>query len=1033
MKNMRSPFLKKAVALALAEVMAISSMLWAAPPQPRYAGPPPNPTPYVPEEPPLVKLARAYEEMLEAASELEGFEPAPVPAPVMVQEPPPPEPEPAPQLIAAFAFGADKFTRRVDNEPSIRYTKIKQRKSLKSRRSRKSRKSKRKSRRETLHYSEKRGYGYTDIDGLDMSPNKRKVFRGPDKIYDQFIGAEPGGADIVFRADVPNGTYRFVAAGGDAKNGDHQTTLRARDGANGSFVTLVENFLNPNLTFWNVGFDDKHALASSKVAFAPETVSPRLTVTEGYIEIHQIAGEGFVAGGDLSLLELWRLDASNEPPPTPTPPGYTKVVQDGQNFLYSLAQGFGYSDISGLDTSPNNRGVFSGLAEIYDQFIGAEPGGSHIVFRVDLPSGFYRLVAAGGDARDTDHKTSLHVRDGANGVPHVLVDGHRNDQNEFFQVGFDGLGPPEFDGVRFAPLLASPLVEVTEGFLEVHQMADDGFPAGGDLSVLEIWAVDPPPEGLVSAFAFGADGFTRSYYTKIVQDDANFLYRAEQGFGYTDLSGLDTSPNNRDVLTEDDELYDQFIGAEPGGSHIVFRVDVPPGDYRFVAAGGDIRDKTHKTTLEVSDGSTTPIALVENIENPANEFYRVGFEDKHAPSATDVPFLLEVESPTLTVTQGFIEIHQRAGEGFAAGGDLSIFEVWQASIAVPPPTVTLELPEDGGFHPSADVPVRVSFTDADTLQILVDGLDRSPELDDGSGTLDVLDGVHVLEAIITNAAGTATAARTFTVDTEVPVLELDPVDPYVATTPLTITGTLRDRDPGATVDCPAAALTPSGENTWSFTCAFPLNEGPNTINVTASDTGGRQASAGASTTLDTVPPELTIVSPTPDFYTNIQTISVSGGVFDDTPVTVTVVADSVPADVTGTSFSANGISIQDGSNLISIVATDAAGNTREETVTVFFDIDPPVVTLSSPTDGAITLSPHHRVGYGLRPRRRRSRQRQRPGRDGRRRKLHHDADSRRRAARDRGQSPGQRGQRGRGARERDRRLDAPGTRHHLSR
>ena len=38
MKNMRSPFLKKAVALALAEVMAISSMLWAAPPQPRYAG-----------------------------------------------------------------------------------------------------------------------------------------------------------------------------------------------------------------------------------------------------------------------------------------------------------------------------------------------------------------------------------------------------------------------------------------------------------------------------------------------------------------------------------------------------------------------------------------------------------------------------------------------------------------------------------------------------------------------------------------------------------------------------------------------------------------------------------------------------------------------------------------------------------------------------------------------------------------------------------------------------------------------------------
>ena len=131
---MRRSWFRKSIALGLVEVMAITSMLWAAPPQPRRPGPPPHLTPYTFEEPTIVKLARAYEKMLEAASAIETAEPSPVAAlePPSPPPPPPPPPPPSPlpsgpELVAAFAFGADEFTlpgyiKVVQDGPNFLYT-----------------------------------------------------------------------------------------------------------------------------------------------------------------------------------------------------------------------------------------------------------------------------------------------------------------------------------------------------------------------------------------------------------------------------------------------------------------------------------------------------------------------------------------------------------------------------------------------------------------------------------------------------------------------------------------------------------------------------------------------------------------------------------------------------------------------------------------------------------------------------------------------------------------------------------------------
>lgn len=183
-------------------------------------------------------------------------------------------------LVAAFAFGSDAYTTSVQGETGCEYTKVIQQG-------------------ENFEYTPAQGHGYTSLAGIDDSPNNRGS--SSCEIYDQFIGVKNGGA-IVYRVDVPNGDYRFVAVGGDAQYGDHNTTIRARDGSDGETVSLVEDFTLDAKEYYSVGFDGKWGAPCDDGSFS-SLQSPILTVTEGHIEIIQ-SSTG--TGGDLCLVELWR-------------------------------------------------------------------------------------------------------------------------------------------------------------------------------------------------------------------------------------------------------------------------------------------------------------------------------------------------------------------------------------------------------------------------------------------------------------------------------------------------------------------------------------------------------------------------------------------------------------------------------------------------------------------------------------------------------------------------------------------------------
>ena len=134
-----------------------------------------------------------------------------------------------------------------------------------------------------------------------------------------------------------------------------------------------------------------------------------------------------------------------------------------------------------------------------------------------------------------------------------------------------------------------------------------------------------------------------------------------------------------------------------------------------------------------------------------------------------------------------------------------------------------------------------------------------------------------------------------------------------------------------------------------------MADGAHTISIEASDFDGNAATAKTVTfTIDTIPPTLTLTNPADELITNDAALVVSGKTDDVTskPVTVTVNGASVAVNSDG-SFSKE-ITLVNGSNTITVVATDKAGKTTTVTRKVTLDTGAPVfekVTLTpNPVD-----------------------------------------------------------------------------------
>jgi large repetitive protein len=175
-------------------------------------------------------------------------------------------------------------------------------------------------------------------------------------------------------------------------------------------------------------------------------------------------------------------------------------------------------------------------------------------------------------------------------------------------------------------------------------------------------------------------------------------------------------------------------------------------------------------------------------------------------------------------------------------------------------------------------------------------------------------------------------------------------------TTVTVSGTA---EVGSTVKINGTPVTVNA-TTGSFSTNYSLGAGTNVLNITATDAAGNVTTE--TRTVKT--PVLTVGNPSQDLSTNQSTITVSGTAYGDADRKVIINGQEVQVfaesgyDEEGYYYSYNYfnqvVSLQLGTNTITVSGTDSAGYTTTITRTVTYDTVAPTLNVTSPADNIET-------------------------------------------------------------------------------
>ncbi len=203
------------------------------------------------------------------------------------------------------------------------------------------------------------------------------------------------------------------------------------------------------------------------------------------------------------------------------------------------------------------------------------------------------------------------------------------------------------------------------------------------------------------------------------------------------------------------------------------------------------------------------------------------------------------------------------------------------------------------------------------------------------------EGSNTLRITATDRAGNNnTITRTVIFDTVAPQIALTSPTANLVTR-------FRDLTVGGSVEPAILTVYVNGAPVPTANGAFAkvvrLDEGRNVVVVQAWDPAGNPATSSAAVTLDTVPPEVSISSPSDGALVNLASIRVAGFFANATQLVLNGVALSALSG----EFDEN-VALAEGENRITAVVVDAAGNVAEAIVRVDRDTEAPTVTVDLP-------------------------------------------------------------------------------------
>jgi len=259
---------------------------------------------------------------------------------------------------------------------------------------------------------------------------------------------------------------------------------------------------------------------------------------------------------------------------------------------------------------------------------------------------------------------------------------------------------------------------------------------------------------------------------------------------------------------------------------------------------------------------------------------------------------------------------------------------------VPAPKVVIEGVTEGQVSREPLLPTwRVESSGPATEEATLDGapFDR--------GTAVKAEGPHELVVVARDNAGREGRARVgFAIDTTAPRLTVSGVEEGTRyNTPVVLGFTVEEEHPGTVEATLDGARVASGDTVSA--------EGEHELVVVATDVVGNRAEARRRFKVDVTPPTLTVLSPESGTSTQASSVEVVVEAVDAAPVAgVWLGGEELARGADG--HYRGTVVLEEGSNLLVLLARDVAGNAAQRTLQVMRDSTPPQLTLTTPVEGA---------------------------------------------------------------------------------